>query len=193
MKMNYKAGYFGVAAFLLAGSASQAIVNFKIDDRTESIAAFLTGPALNSSVQIVHEGIGILGGMDAAFEFVSTDPSRPVPGEVRVYNYNIFEANGFLSDTLSITITGHTPLTTGDANISVDAHFRSDTLDEIAPGSLFNGQPLLETGNYQQVNAGLSDLNVQFASGVPDASSTLGLFGLGLAGLATVRRKLQAA
>ncbi|HTI69732.1 MAG TPA: hypothetical protein VMF06_07185 [Candidatus Limnocylindria bacterium] len=134
------------------------------------------------TLQITQEGTGILGLVDYSFEFVSIDPNHPVPGITLVNNYNIFDGTGVLSDTLNIVVTGHTPAFTGDANVSVDVHFRSDSLDGISPTFLANGTPVVETGGFQLFGTGLTDFKIYAASEVPESSQTLS----GIAGLAVI-------
>ena len=162
-----------------------------IDDLPDALTGSLTGPVTNQNIQNNPEGIGVLGLQDMHFEFISADPGRPGPGAVVVTNYNILDPDGLMSDSLNITITGHTPTSVGDANVSVDLHFRSDSTDEIAPPPLAGGINIFETGAYQTVDSGLADLSVKFRSDVPEPF-TLGLFGLGLAGLGFVRRRRAA-
>ena len=169
-------GHVSAATNSLAGP-----VTLFIDDRDiggiETISATALSAAFLSAggtLSITQEGTGILGLVDYSFEFISTDPNVPTPGGVVVHNYNFFDPiTGALSDTLNITLTGHTPAFQGDANVSVDLHFRSDSLNDIPPTSLVNGVAVTETGNFQLFNTGLTDFQVFAGSEVPETSQTL--------------------
>ena len=187
-----------------AGGSLAGPVTLCIDDRdiggVESISATaLSAAFLNAggNLSISQEGVGILGLVDYSFEFISSDPNVPAPGGVVVHNYNIFDPiTGALSDTLNITLTGHTPAFQGDANVSVDMHFRSDSLNDIPPTLLVNGVSTNETGNFQLFNTGLTDFQVWAGSEVPETSQTLpGIAGLalGIAGFQYFRRKQASA
>jgi hypothetical protein len=141
-------------------------------------------------------GVGSLGAMDAHFEYVSSTPIAP--GLVVVNNFNILDSSGLLSDTLSITLSGHTPGGGDLNNISVDLHFRSENGGGINLPAL-SGNPTSITeiaGSYQDVSAqiassGVADLHVQFASAVPEPS-TYGILAvaacLGFAGFRKYRQ-----
>lgn len=188
-KRLYAALGFSLCMFA-PGLASAAYV--WIDDLTETISAGTDVPG--AVMHITQEGVGIWGGADFHFEFLSVDPNRPVPGAFITLSYNILGINPqHLSDTLSITVSGHTPTggSTDQNNVSVDLHFRSDTLDDIPPLPLANGVSIFETGQYQLVNSGLGDLLVEFRSEVVPVPAAVWLLGSGLLGLIGVaRRKL---
>ena len=169
-------GQMSAATNSLAGP-----ITLFIDDRdiggndaisaTALAAAFLSA---GGTLSITQEGVGILGLVDYSFEFISSDPNVPTPGGVVVHNYNFFDPiTGALSDTLNITLTGHTPAFQGDANVSVDLHFRSDSLNDIPPIALENGVATTETGNFQLFGTGVTDFQVWAGSEVPETSQTL--------------------
>lgn len=190
------------ASILASGLASAANVTIydglTPQDETITVATDQVG-----SLQITQEAVGVLGAADLHFEFFSNDLAHvPVPGAAFVKNYNIIEpdGSGVISDTLSITLTGHTPTSTTDANnVSVDLHFRSGSIDggvglpEIAPTALANASVITETLYLTQVDSGLSDLNVKFQSPseVPVPAAAW-LFGSGLLGLTGISRKRKA-
>lgn len=195
----YAALGFSLCMFV-PGPASAAYV--WIDDLTDTINAGTDVPG--ALVQITNEAVGVYGGADLHFEFMSLDPNRPEPGTAIISNYNIFSplplnysvAGPFqqrLSDTLSITITGHTNVGGPNDlnNVSVDLHFRSDSGDEIPPPALVNAFNILETGQYQVVNSGLGDLIVEFRSDVSEVPvpAAAWLLGSGLLGLLGVARR----
>lgn len=191
-------------AILTTSPALATPVTLLVDDHADApLNVHLLGTVVNSSVQVTQEGIGVLGGVDAHFEYVSSDPNVPGPGNSITYNFNIYEDAALteLSDTWSITISGHTPTGPDDANVSVDTHFRSDSLDDIQPSALAGGilssitedrflpaPSGLPDGTYQYVGPLLTDLTTGFNSAVPEPVS-IALLGAGLAGLAAIRRR----
>lgn len=174
---------------LAVPGAANATAVVTIDDLTDIIGGTATG-VNNLSLQTTNEAPGILGGADFSFEYLSNDPNAPAPGAQILRNYNIFEPNSnIISDTLSISIVGHTPTGTDDNNnVSVDIHFRSDSADEIPPLALADAFSIFETGDYQLVDSGLTDLNVSFRSDVETPEPvTVSLLGAGLLGMAGLR------
>lgn len=186
-KRLYAALSFSLCMFA-PGVASAASV--WIDDLTDTISAGTDVP--DAVMQITQEGVGILGGVDFHFEFLSTDPNRPVPGMFSILSYNILGSPtaNLPGDTLSITVSGHTPTGASDFNnVSVDLHFRSDSANEMNPVPLSNALNIFETGQYQAVNSGLSDLKVEFRSDVVPVPAAVWLLGSGLLGLIGVARR----
>ena len=118
----------------------------------------------------VQEGPGVLGQASVNFEYF--DPT-PIPdGTIKVVNFNISEPNdpSKLSDTLSITFTGHFD---GTNNMSIDLHYLSDNDQGLVPALLPSAIAITETGQYQDLSAmiktatGLSNFHLQFTSLVP--------------------------
>ena len=199
----------GTYLFLLGPSqASAEGVALLINDYAEQpLSGTLLGPVTNSSIQITQEGTNILGGVDAHFEYLSNDPNAPAPGVTLSYNYNIYEdaAHTILSDTWNIVITGHTPTSADDSNVSFDSHFRSDSLNEVVPPPLAGGVLQAITENqflpppsnrpddtYQYVFTPtgaplLSDLTLGFNSAVPEPSACI-LLGIGVLGVGCYTR-----
>lgn len=177
---------------LLAPAGAGVILS--INDLGDSLSAIATGPAHNVSYQIGTETSTHLGMADSAFEFFSASPL--LPGQVNVLTYNIMDPgpagqmSSIISDTLSITLTGHTPGFLGDDNMSADIHFRSDGVNNLLPPALFGGVSVLELSQWQTVPSGNGDLTVRFAS-APDAGGTLALFGLGITAMFGAQRKLR--
>ena len=182
----------GIAWGVPAAANATAVIT--IDDLTDIIGGSASG-VNNLSQQLTNEAPGVLGGADFAFEYFSNDPNAPAPGAQLLHNFNIFEPNSdILSDTLSISIVGHTPTGLNDSNnVSVDIHFRSDSSDEIPPIALADAVAISETGAYQLVDSGLSDLNVSFRSDVETPEPlTISLLGAGLFGVAGTRLRRRA-
>lgn len=168
-----------------------------IDDSMENLtgAVFGNSSLTNTTTQITQEGIGVLGGFDAHFEFFSTDPLVPHPGISTTLGIDILEpplGSNVFSDTLSITLTGQAPTVSNNTNVSVDLHFGSDSLDEIPPpGVPFPMVVVIEEADmiFQGATSGLSDLRIEVLSdseGGPSPMpepSTLALLSAGLLGL----------
>jgi hypothetical protein len=139
--------------------------------------------------QLTNEGPGVFGVADIHLEY--TTAANIVPGEVRVVNFNFYcplEGTA-VSDTLGITFTGHTLDELG-RNVSVDLHFRSDTLDGIAPPPLVNGISVMETNDYVDVTAlitgatGIGDFHTRVASDCIPEPASLTLLTMGAASFA---------
>lgn len=148
---------------------------------------------------ITNEGPGILGQVDIHADYADPNP-LPV-GVVVIVNFNMFEpeAPSLISDTLSITFTGHVA---GDGtNTSVDLHFLSGATDEaLLPPALpnafvvpenFDVSGLINQATSQFVAGGLRAAHVQFAS-VPEPS-TFVMLGLGIASLFGYRLRKRVA
>ena len=87
-------------------------------------------------------------------------------------------------------ITGHTPIGPADANISVNLHFRSDSADEISSPALADAISMIETGSFQTIDSGLTDLIVTFRSDVEMPEPfPLGLVAMGVLGLGLMSRR----
>lgn len=186
----------GLAFLLISAVQAKANVFLLIDDYDERpIALHLIDPlgvVQNSSIQITQEGVGALGTADVHFEYISSTPLAV--GQTVTTNYNIFEnpLQPQLSDTWNITATGITPVLGDLANVSVEAHFRSDSLDGVSPTALFGGISVSEDltlglpsgqpdGTYQYVTSPLADLTTGFNS-APEPSF-FALVGVGMAGM----------
>ena len=104
-----------VVMSLLAGPAAATPVGttLLVDDFGEQpLGLHLSGPTVeNSSIQITQEGIGVLGGADAHFEYTTTDANPPAVGQTLTFNFNIYEDNAhtILSDTWNIVINRSYP------------------------------------------------------------------------------------
>jgi len=144
----------------------------------------------------VQEDANDLGQASMNFEYFDATP-LPV-GTATIVNFNITgpgEGLTNLSDTLSITFTGHLD---GNNNTSIDLHFLSDNDLGLSPPALAAGPNTFtigETGQYQDLSAiiqqatGLSSFNLQFVSSdVPEPSSLI-LAGLGALGILGIRRR----
>ena len=127
-------------------------------EEANNIAAQTFGfDAPDTTIYTVNEtaatnGFGIV---DIHSDWTATTPYAP--GAVQTFNFNIFDpANegGLLSDTLSMTLTGISPVG-GDAdNMSIDFHFRTENLGggNYLP-ALLGGVAITENGLFQSVNA----------------------------------------
>ena len=197
IRRDFAYAVMGIGTWLcLSGPAAAIYVS--IDDLTDTLS--VATDANVTSQSIVQEGRGINGTVNLAFEFFSTDLAVPPP-LVRglFYSYAIYEPNSTrLSDTLVISLTGLDPSINDSNNVSVTISYLSDSADErgifkVPPGA----QTLFETGEFQSVDSGLSDLNVQFRSDVSETPlpATLSLFvtGLSALGLLGWRRKKRMA
>ncbi|MGA2716280.1 MAG: hypothetical protein ABSG41_24555 [Bryobacteraceae bacterium] len=115
----------------------------------------------------VQEGPGVLG--QASLDFEYADPTPLADGTIKIVNFNISEPSdpSKLSDTLSITFTGHND---GTNNMSIDLHYLSDNDLGLVPPLLPSAIAITETGQYQDLSAaikaatGLSNFNLQFTS-----------------------------
>ncbi len=187
----------GVATCLCL-SRPAAAVSVSIDDLTD-LLSFTTDAQLTSQT-VQQEGVGILGYVGLEFEFLSADVVVGRPGLTTVISYAIYEPNSdplVLSDTLRIILTTLDPTING-TNVRVIIDFLSDSTDEA--GILKKpkiAEDIFETGQFQSVATGLSDLTVQFRSDVSETPlpAALPLFasGLGAFGLLSWRRKKKAA
>ena len=182
----------GVATWLcLSGPAAAVYVS--IDDLTDTLS--VATDANVTSLSIVQEGIRINGSVSLAFDFSSTDSAVPPPLSKLSINYAIYEPNSAtLSDVLLITLIGRDPSINDSNNVSVTILFVSDSADESSRIKIpLDAHTIFETGQFQSVASGLSDLNVQFRSDVSETPlpTALPLFatGLGALGLLGWRKK----
>jgi len=127
-------------------------------------------PGTNTLVNnVTNEGVTSLGQVSMTFEYADAHPLAN--GVASTSNFNIMGVGGELSDTLSMTFTGHLD---GTNNMSVTLNYLSDNDQGLFPPALVGGNlhSINETGAYQNVSAmigadtGLAGMNVQFASSV---------------------------
>lgn len=179
---------------MLPVSAQADTVNILINDLFHNV----TGTALgfDPADVTIMQGVDM---WDMHGEYFSATP--PAIGIAYIVNFNIFDPafeGGALSDTLSITFTGHTPVGNDPDNVSVDLHFRSDPNALLLP----NYFTITETGTWQDLSsyvamapsaggAGINDFNIGFQSAVPEPGS-IALLAIGLIGVAAnLRRRIR--
>jgi hypothetical protein len=184
----------GAAIYLsLPSIATASGANFHILDSSAGLS-YVAGLTDNLTVAITQESVGVIGVLDASFDYFSGGPLTP--GQVINDYFNIFDAGSqTISDTLAITYTGLTPTGAPFAdNTHVHLLFLSASTDGIAPSSLALAQILTENGGQQDV---LTRLFVEFISDevATPLPAALPLFatGLGALGLLGWRRKKKAA
>jgi hypothetical protein len=188
-------------SFAISPTAQATLIS--IDDLTDNLAATIDSTLNTSgySQTIVNETL--LGPVDPR----TGQPTPAQPGAVYInYQYtgnnppaaslsvgfNIVEPgtlNNVLSDTLSIQVTNG--LDRGIPFTIVNLTFFSDNEAATSPLQSVNGLFIVETGDWQTVDTGWSELSVRFRSDVAGAPepATLALLGLSLAGLGFSRRK----
>jgi hypothetical protein len=189
--------YLGMAlgaSMSLCAPALASPVSLTIDDTTE----FLT-LIISAGWTTVNAGPGVA---TESFLFSGTYMSSAPPQASMTFLYNISgPGEVFASDTLSIAVAPTTSVP--GANTSVAMSFVSDDEGGIFPPLSCFGitnctlASIVETGAFQFVTTGVSDLTVSFASdaAVVPIPGTLPLFatGLGALGLLGWRRKRRAA
>lgn len=211
LKKTLKAG--ATAGLLLSGLLAPnfaSAVSIWIDDSSEVITAY-TDPANAGTLAIIQEGNGVMGQVDWSYNYTSVDSNAPGSGQSLTYLYNfddltLFDENlpaGFVSDTLSVTITGN-----GNSNVSVDLRFLSGSLDDLVNPLAFStppavlldecqGNPNCDKGtNPLWIDIGangngpkpLSDLDIHISSTTVPEPMTLALMGIGLVALGARRR-----
>lgn len=213
-KCSYLLALGGIALCLLAPGRSSAQTAgdpaIIVDDFPELIQFLGTSPfgfdPSTFTMQVVQEGIGVpnFGIADLHGEWADVNPLDV--GETISVNFHLIEPigepnPGSISDTINVVLTGHTP-NGHNNNMSVDFHFRSDTLDGIAPPGLTNPIALIETGRFQDLTPfirdatsvpggrpGLENLQVFVRSDVPEPGSMAMLGGIAISGGLMVWRR----
>ncbi len=195
-------GTFAAPLGVLVDEGGFVNTNQVLYEEANNIAVQTFGfDTVDTTIFIVNEttatnGFGIA---DVHSDWFATTPYAS--GAAQTFNFNIYDpANegGSLSDTLSITLTGITPVGTDPDNMSMDFHFRSDNLSgsNLLP-ALLGGIGITENGFFQSVNAFLpsqftADVNnpfsVAFRSDVVPEPSAMELGLLSLLSLPFVRR-----
>jgi hypothetical protein len=149
---------------------------------------------LNNLVStILQETPTSLASATVHFDFFSS--VAPAAGVAITNNTNFVDADGTISDTVSVTLLGHLLDANGN-NTSATIQFLSDSLNEtLRPTPLANAATIGENGFYDLVTTGVpqsdlnfsvrSDLDVQTATPEP---STLGLALFGICGALVASR-----
>jgi hypothetical protein len=174
-------------ALLFASEANANAFLFQFDDLTETVVGnfYVNGQFQNSvfcNSPTESCGFGLSqGGGQLSGNF--TD------------NFNILEADGTLSDTLSVT--GSNVVIDGTPQAEINVSFLSD-IEGLTLTPLVNATSINETGDWQDPvgtitifdlsGAPLHTVDVQFRSDAPEPL-TLSLFGAGLVGTALLRRR----
>jgi hypothetical protein len=183
-------------------AAQNSGASVTIDEAPGAITMTQTGfTVFNPDIE--QAGIGVFGVADFHGEYKSATPLNP--GVSITTNFNILEPPGggnagSVSDTMGLTFSGRTPDASGD-NLSIDAHFRSTTLDGIAPPALSGGVlfTLTETGEFQALDSdiatatGITDFHLQLrnALDVPEPGNAAMLMGMISGSLLLGARRLR--
>ena len=189
----------GVVSFFGLATADVRAATVLIDDLTDNLSATVTGiDASTLVVGIQNETYSDIGSVDITFSYRSIDPNVPAFDPVRgatssSLGYNIYDPDGRISDRLSIRLVALSASSPSDNNVKVEISFLSAPEDPLVKFAILKlATSIVETGIYQNVASGLTDLNVQFRSDIETPlPATLSLFvtGLGTFGLLGWRSK----
>jgi hypothetical protein len=188
----------GAVALVFVGPINASAARIDIVDSNANEAAnpgFIASGFAPANDHTIMEGPG-----DGLFDFHGhwVAPTPLLPGASQTINFNMNnpadDGPVCCSDTLSITLTGITPVLGDPANMSIDLHFRSGFPEGHQVTSLVNGTLSAENVFFQR---GELDLIVTATSDVPGPIVGAGLPGLiaacgALIALARRRRQLVA-